>query len=146
MVCHQKDFAQERLPLSPRERRDQAFAVALLEQGLEAATISLDGLQRLAPCRPVRRSGILRPVVFGPLHRLVASIVVPAIVQDVALRDADVLHNLPCRVRQFLYYRAAQPGRKPLDRVVKADMSLSAIQECLQFLLHSVNDAIPALF
>ena len=63
-------------------------------------------------------SGTRRPVLLGPLHLCVTGIA--AEVEDVVLRPAHVLHQLPGRVRHARGDLAAQASRQAGDGAVKA--------------------------
>ena len=75
-----------------------------------------------------RRRRIRGPVVVGPLHRVLVC-GVDAEIEDVLLRDADVLEQLPRRVLEAGRAGAAPVGRDPVDGLVESDMRVLPVEE-----------------
>ena len=91
-----------------------------------AAAVGVNGADALLPLGVVLRRRRRRPVVVGPLRILVLG--VRAELEQIVLRDADVLEELPDGVRQSVGTFAAQLGGQIGERGIEADVRLLPIE------------------
>jgi hypothetical protein len=116
--------SDERLAGAVRDRCEQVGRrLRVLGQCGERGAVGAVGGEALVPGGRRLRLGIARPVVVGPVRLDVVR--VAAEVEDVALHDADVLHELPCRVGEPVDAAAAQRGREIGHRVVERRVRLA---------------------
>jgi len=83
--------------------------------------------------RDSRERGGLGPVIVGKIQLPVAPVLVVAKANDVVLRQANVLQQLPCGVGQACLF-APQTGRKIRHYIFKAGVGVAALEPCNQFL------------
>src|SRR5579864_1228957 len=69
----------------------------------------------------------LWPVLFGPFRRLVFGI--PAELENVPLRDADVFEEHPCGMRYLFRGHAAQLGREGFNCVGELGVGFAATEQ-----------------
>ena len=131
VVGHQKNGAQVRL--RSLAGWDQPIQIDLpigreLFQGL---AIGFEGRDAPVPCLCGRRGGLTGPVVVRPLQLVHVSLV-DAEVEDVLLRNAHVLEQLPRGMLEALGLGAALVIRNTPDRRVEADVGFLPIEDASQ--------------
>jgi len=110
-------------------RRDQRVEIrGLARQLLELLAFAREGRNRLVPRGRVRRRGMLGPVVVRPFH-LVDVLRVHAEVEDVLLRDAHVLEQLPHGMLEPGRAGTALIRRQAVDRLVEAHVRFCPVEK-----------------
>jgi hypothetical protein len=99
VVCDEQGFAQQVLALAPCKRFHKGSRCGVPEQLFKVLTVLLDLVDGVVPCTRVWRFRSVWPVRRRPLSGFVRAILIPAEVEDIALRDADMLNDLPGGVR-----------------------------------------------
>src|SRR5687767_13072360 len=119
MVGDEQELADVRLSGAVRDLREQVDRFVDRER-LECRAILAERGDRVIPRLVAWRLGRRRPVIVRPGRLLVAR--VAAEVEDVPLRDAQVLDELPRRMRKAADADAAVPRREPFDGLLEADV------------------------
>src|SRR4029077_8382597 len=119
-------MAQNRLAIAVRNFRKQVRA-RTLHQLTHLVQIVLERLHTFLPFRFARRPRRLWPVAFGKSRRHMFR--VAAELQDVPLRDARMLEQLPAGVRQTRRKRSAFVRWKLFQRIHKVHMRGAALQQ-----------------
>ena len=136
VIGGEQDRSQVRLlRVARRHGPRQVFFVAHdCLQGLAVAHVCVDAI---GPRRDGRRRSRRGPVIAGPFPGVVVRRL-GAELQDVVLRQADVLQQFPGRVRKPAGPRALKLRRNALDGLVEADVSVLPFEDAHQVL---TNDA-----
>ncbi len=112
VIGHQQGFAKQRLPVSMRNRSEEAVG-RVFDELLHFGQISLEGRDTRVPRCRIWRSITLWPVALRPLRRFMFR--VPAEFKNVPLSDAKVLEKPPRRERQIFQARSPKPFGQTLD-------------------------------
>src|SRR5882724_739248 len=134
VVREHERFSQDGLFIAMRNLPEQIDARVShqLNRGGEVAT---EILHALLPIRIARGRRCLRPITAGKIRRDMPG--VTAKFQNVPLRDANVLEELPSGVPQPLGESAAQPRWKSLQRVFETHVSAASFEEVNDLLAES---------
>src|SRR5581483_10865409 len=136
MIGDQKRFAQDGLPIAMRNFRVQIGFLVRDEFG-HGLQIGAKATQAVVPGCRVSRRRALGPIAFGPGRRLMLRIA--AEFQNVPLRDAHVLQQLPRAVRRAGWYCPAQPRRKIRHHRVEIGMRVASTQQVHKVLAEVVG-------
>src|SRR6185369_8936636 len=129
MIGGQQDLAQVGLSSAVRNRREQ-IALRVGGEALKRLAIAAIGGNRLRPRRRAARRRRRRPVVVRPLLLFVLG--GPAELEDVVLRDPQVLDQLPQGMLRARGHFTAEPRRNPLHRAIEPDVRLLEIEQLHQ--------------
>src|SRR5437899_3468237 len=121
VVDHQHELAQIRLTRSVRDRREQVEP-SIGRERFQRVPIASECGDALVPGSGVGRRVGLRPVIVRPFRLDVLR--VAAELEDVELRQAQMLEELPQRVRHPLRLSTARVRRDPIDRPFEVDVGV----------------------
>src|SRR5579863_2690162 len=124
VIGHQQCFAQERLSLSVRDARVQVRG-GVRDELLHGFKVSFKRCYTLVPCPRIRGSCCRGPVAAWPVWRHVTGIT--AKLEDIPLRDTQVLDNLPSRMGRIRRLHAAKFLRKTGHSFFEIDMGASTL-------------------
>lgn len=126
VVGRQQRFAEHRLPVPVGNSRKKVhrFVAHHLAQRFQVAA---EGAHAFIPGLLVGRRGFGGPVASGPVGRLVLR--VPREFENVPLRNAQVLDQLPRRVLGAARLFAAQLRREILHRVIEGGVGVPALEQ-----------------
>src|SRR5439155_12963176 len=96
-------------------------------QFLQRLAVAAKGGDAFIPRLPCGRTCARRPVFLGPRPLRISR--VPAEVEDVVLREPQMLEKLPRRVRQVVRRGALECGSDPLHRRIETDVRVFPVQK-----------------
>jgi hypothetical protein len=117
------------LSFAGRHSREQIHGVSS-DEPLQLLAIGFEIVDAFGPCRRVRRRG-LRPVIARPLQGVDVPWV-DAEVEQILLRQAHVLEQLPEGVLEAWRLRPALTHRDTVDGLFKADVGFVPVKETRQ--------------
>jgi ubiquinone/menaquinone biosynthesis C-methylase UbiE len=131
VIGDEQDRAQVRLlPLAGRDCGEQIH-LSVADQQVQLLAIGLEIRNALVPRRRARWRGTLRPVILRPLER-VDVLRIDTEVEEILLRYAHVLEELPRCVLEACGVRSALVRCDTIDGLVKADVGLVPVKEAHQ--------------
>ena len=133
VIGNQQDGAQVGLPILAGRNRRKQIEVGIQHQLLQPLAIGSEVLDAPVPGTRIGRRGALGPVVVRPIERVDVSRV-RGEVEEVLLRDPDVLEQLPRRVLEARGARSTQVRRDPVDRLVESDVGFIPVEEANQLI------------
>jgi hypothetical protein len=125
VVDDEDQLAQIGLTRAVRDAGEQ-IDFGIRGETLQRLEIAVERSDSGIPSAVRGRRGVCRPVVVGPLH--FAIVRVEAEVENIVLRDADVLHDLPRRMRHACRAFTAQTRREAGDRIVEVDVRVTPVE------------------
>ncbi len=138
VVGDEEGFTQQRLSFAPGEGFGEGCGVGCGEEMFEGLTVFIDLVDGVDPGVRGGRRGVGGPVGVGPLAGLVGvavAVVVAREVKDVALGDADVLEDLPGRVREVVPDLALKLWREAFRCFGEGGVGLLTFEELLELQL-----------
>src|SRR6185437_10321720 len=129
VIGDEQRLAKQILSVTPLKRSNEVDVVHRVHESLKCLAIFANLLDALLPRVGARRLRVTGPIVVRPLELAIASVIVATEFEDIALRDAHVLQQLPCRVGHSFGHHTAQFLGYSLHCLVEAGMRLTAIHQ-----------------
>ena len=131
MIGYEQRFAEDGLALAPGDLREE-IGLRIFHEILQGFCVAVDLVDAFVPGVGSGGLGGFRPVSFGPLRGFV--LCAAAELEDVGLRDADVLEEHPRGVREVGRFRSAEFRREILDGVFECGVGVAPFEEIEEML------------